>query len=527
MKVDVGYVSFSAVGENRDEQNVRLRADGLGRLVTLDAAIRRPDVFRETLGALFDLLLGDAPTVRRSSATRGNDADGVADARSAYWAARSRLTRNAALDDRDHWRRLLPLDPLVTVADEVVTIEAMAGDESTYACLTLDRYDALESPGKAVFGTSFVASSWRFVQQLGTLRADRATRLDIDFLSTDSAALSRTLAPPPGWMHRFLLLHAAMALPMRRARLDRDCVAAMLSELARRPKQPDAVDVHLLDGQPPQLAVGPKRRRFASHGGRFEGVPTDPDDPIRLHGLQPLAKLARLLPLAPTVELCCLGSGQPSFWIARVPGMRLVVVCTGWTHADWDAGLSLETLTPPSRPEEQTLADAAATLRARGSIPRDALPAALDCDPVDAALIADTLARRGELLFDLADQEYRSRPILRQPIDFARLPRNAEAAAAAALAGAVRVRDTRSFRGGRFVAGLVDRHFCRAVIDDGIGRPVRNSTCDCHRRRARTSDAGPCRHVIALLDAAFGPPALASVDEWFERIAQPTTQPVG
>jgi hypothetical protein len=59
-----------------------------------------------------------------------------------YWDARVRWASELSRTDPQLFRHLVPCDPVVTVAPDVVFFECFSKDESAYGCLTVDR-DAL------------------------------------------------------------------------------------------------------------------------------------------------------------------------------------------------------------------------------------------------------------------------------------------------------------------------------------------------------------------------------------------------
>ena len=82
-------------------------------------------------------------------------------------------------DDPELWRWLMPCDPVITVADDVVFFECFSADESSYGCLSVSR-DAF-GPGTAVsLGTTNVDYSWDLYHHFQSLRTYRETRFLID-----------------------------------------------------------------------------------------------------------------------------------------------------------------------------------------------------------------------------------------------------------------------------------------------------------------------------------------------------------
>ena len=59
--------------------------------------------------------------------------------RDKYWSARLRYSDYLSKNDPALWRLLVPCDPVVTVAPDVLFFECFSKDESSYGCLTVDR----------------------------------------------------------------------------------------------------------------------------------------------------------------------------------------------------------------------------------------------------------------------------------------------------------------------------------------------------------------------------------------------------
>src|SRR5262249_41103971 len=80
--------------------------------------------------------------------------------RSMYWDARQKYSSYLLKHDRALWRMLMPCDPVITVADDVVFFECFSADESSYGCLTVERGAAFGKSGDTRLGTTNVDYSW-------------------------------------------------------------------------------------------------------------------------------------------------------------------------------------------------------------------------------------------------------------------------------------------------------------------------------------------------------------------------------
>jgi len=69
------------------------------------------------------------------------------------------------------WRLLMPCDPVVTVADDVVFFECFSADESSYGCLTVNRDDGFGRSEQLQLGTTNVDYSWNLYHEFQSLRS--------------------------------------------------------------------------------------------------------------------------------------------------------------------------------------------------------------------------------------------------------------------------------------------------------------------------------------------------------------------
>src|SRR5262249_49199043 len=143
--------------------------------VFFDAELRHPLRFREAVSALHDVVVGDLRFKKKDKSAyeqwKKEQAEKDAEIRRVlqskakqtelsrivkeplpkdlegafrrmhrlYWDARVRWANELSRDDPELFRHLVPCDPVVTVAPDVVYFECFSKDESAYGCLTVDR----------------------------------------------------------------------------------------------------------------------------------------------------------------------------------------------------------------------------------------------------------------------------------------------------------------------------------------------------------------------------------------------------
>ena len=175
MNVEFSYLGRSQLRQSSGGQRILELAPNLSRdKVAFDALLKEPIRFREAMSTLHDVVINDLTFQPRDKAAyedwkkqqrlqestirgtgmeqaRQTVAAGLAPqpteelklqhrrALNRYWKARSTLNVRLRQQNETLWRRLMPYDPVITVADDVVFFECFSSDESSYGCLTIDR----------------------------------------------------------------------------------------------------------------------------------------------------------------------------------------------------------------------------------------------------------------------------------------------------------------------------------------------------------------------------------------------------
>lgn len=444
-----------------------------------------------------------------------------------YWAARRRLDRHLRTHNAELWRKLMPYDPVITIADDVVYFECFSADESSYGCLTLERDRCFGVSGDVALGTTNVDYSWDLYNGFQSLRTYRRTRFQIDpsgfEVTTEGREETREekIDVPSGWLRGFMQMQAAMAMPTRRVELSVSSVYSLLAFLKRNKAatSPRAIRFVLRDGETPHLVLEPWDKIITSYGTTYHG-PTG--EPIRIWGRRRLLVLARLLPLADGVDVHLLGTGLPSFWVVRMGKMRLTLGLSGWTANDWTAGTAVDLLLPQSRPADLDVAHAATALNRARCTGLHELASELKKTPGSTAALMNQLTLRGQAIYDLHAQAYRWRQVLPMELSDKELgPPHPELAGARDLLtrrNFKEIQDRDGPRGGVIVTGQVEGKPCEALVDgDGM---IRRGKCLCGYFKKFSLRNGPCRHLQVLRDWLWlGQPEQAQTD-WYENLAR-------
>ena len=557
--------AFSYLGRSGLDGSTLSLAPNLAREpVAFDAALRRPQRFREAISALHDVVIGDHRFKRRDKSAyeawkageaarvRGVRADAVTQARAdiaakrgaplpagfereferhckTYWGARRAYADHLRKHDLELWRKLMPCDPVITVAEDVVFFECFSADESSYGCLTVNREDGFGASPELKLGTTNVDYSWDLYEHFQALRSYRETRFRLDPAGFDVATRGRAdyreqkIDLPQGWLRGFMQLQAAMALPMRKVTLTREAVYSLLAWLKRHKAatSPRALRFEAATaGAPPTLVLEPWEQRIPVRGGADWGGAWA--EPIRIWGRQRLLALARVLPLVESVDVYLLGTGFPSFWVAHMGEMRLTLGLSGWTANDWTRGSSLDLLAPPASAGAAEIEIAARFLQRRRAATFDEITREVPGSAAAVQRALNHLAHTGQAIHDLGAGLFRWRQIMPRALGEAELgPENEEAAASRQLVRAGRVRvDSRVAApgGGTIFVGEAESKPVELLMDND-GR-IKRGRCLCGHFRKAGLRMGPCRHLLALRWRAMNPAPESGggADDWFARL---------
>ncbi len=173
--------------------------------VSYNGTLTQPLRFREAISALHDVVLSDlrykpkdrsdyeaykAQMKKREDALRRAAAQEVRaqmlaqqpepmpegleqrfrQLRRLYWNARQEYANYLSQHDPELWRLLMPCDPVITVADDVLFFECFSADESSYGCLSVDR-GAFASESDVSLGTTNVDYSWALYEHSSSCAA--------------------------------------------------------------------------------------------------------------------------------------------------------------------------------------------------------------------------------------------------------------------------------------------------------------------------------------------------------------------
>lgn len=442
-----------------------------------------------------------------------------------YWNTRDRYSNHVRNTDWELWRALVPCDPVVTVAPDMLFFECFSKDESSYACLTVGR-DAFQSEEAVSLGTTNVDYSWALYDHFQELRSYRETRFRIDPQGfevqtgpDDPGHREEKIDLPPSWLRGFMMIQSAMAMPMRKVPISREGLYGILAFLKRNraKRSPRAVRFELTPGKGVSVVLEPFEKRIDMPTAVYKGP--EPET-IRVWGRDRLMLLYRLLPLADGADVYLLGTGLPCFWVVRMGDMRLTLGLSGWTANDWTSGGSaLDQLLPPVEPSFSLMGDIANSFNSSPRLTFQQLQTKTGAAPGFVQAGLNKLAGYGQLIHDLGDGVFRWRSMMPVAVGADQLGASnpeTEAAKRITVSSVKVASDGKNEKGQRELKASVDRQAVELTMD-ADGKMVK-AKCGCSFFFTGGLRKGPCRHLQALRTRVTNPDGMPrDLTSWYER----------
>ncbi|WP_419662925.1 hypothetical protein [Desulfosarcina variabilis] len=507
--VDMGYPGSSAVASRGSAADISLFTDTHRAPVSFNGKIKDPMRFREAAAALYAIVSSDYRYVPKDrsaylaySRLRRESANLSAwEAQQAYfdWLARNDPTA------------FLILDPVICVHPDKILLEVFSKDEGAYACLGIGM-DAFQTDQAAAFGTTNMDFSRHLYDGIQKIRSHKETSISIgsDALTLqagDEKVLEKKISLPDSWLRGFLQVQSAATLPHDTIRIAPMDVYNMLRHLrlhkdVKRKRR--ALRIELVPGAYPRLVLEPWETAIETSQEIFKGRRSKV---VRVWGRRRLMLIRRLLPFVDTIDVHLCGSGLPSFWVFKAGDVTLTLGLTGFTSANWSRALGFDLLLP--RKVEATQ-DLEAVLAHLETVWLDSFSAISTATGLSGATLLKTLqlgCQQGAVMYDIAADVYRLRPLLGHTIALGRLEfRNQHERRAHDLLhrkGAVTIESiNRIYGSGIELTGSVrvsedKREYRPLMLIDDDGQVV-NAQCTCTHYRKKGLTKGPCPHLIAL-----------------------------
>jgi len=512
--VTLRYPGTSQVHTVGDEERVALAGDSLRGDVHLAGALLDPLPAREALSTLYRVVGGDYRYTPKD--------------RSAYMAYRQMRQRSSGLSA---WRAQqayfdwlarndplawVILDPVVSVHPDEVSFEVFSKDEGTYARLAIG-LEALELDGAPRMGTTNVDFSEALFKGVQHMRSYRTTRLEVGAdavalgtVGEASGVVEKRVQLPDAWLRGFLQVQSASTLDGARftvAPVDLYNVLRHLRLHADHKNARRGIRVELAPGEPPRLVLEPWEVVIPTTAGPYTGRQARV---IRIWGRRRLMALRRMLPFVTSIDVHLLGSGLPGFFVLRAGALTLTLGLSGFTASSWVQRAAFDALLPRRAGATAAREAVVGWLAERWLGGAAAIAAGCGIEASEALRGLQRGCQEGLLMYDVAREVYRYRPLVDGPLDQERLRyrgrREREAHDLLATPEAVRITRVDRIPGGGVevtaqVTVAADRRDYRVQLLIGDDGRVRRADCTTSFFRRHGLRRGPSAPLMATLMA--------------------------
>lgn len=549
MMIELKYAGQSGIVSGLKDSRVAFATNQLREATYFDGELGRPLVFREALGALYDVVVSDhryrprdrlafrawletqdqkfLDSLIESSSSVQRRLEQIEARLSELDSARN-IVRKPFFDARRQYFEYAfenefeldqILDPVITVHPDELSFEAFSKDESCYARLSA-RHDLFSSIGAFQHGTTNVDFGLGLKQQLDRMRSYRSTRFTIDptgfavHHAGEGSVKEKKIDLPDSWVEGFLQVNAVMSMGLTHVSLEPIDVFNICRFLRqhRAHTSPRALRWELRPGEPATVVFEPWEHRLTlSPGSRFEGPK---EQTIRTWGRRRLAVLERIVPVATRIDLYLAGTGLPSVFVCDLGDLVFTLGLSGWTDNDWAGGTTkLDLMTTFGEVDAAQLTSAYEALR-QTRYATDAQLAGAVKLPIEKARAAlSLLCRAGRAMKDLGGGGvYRHRDLFFEPFSATKTlalakssaeEKDPKAKAARQIfdSGDVRIIARRPVKTGWKISGSAkgaDGRRVRPLVAVDEGGQIIEATCTCNHGKNHGLTKGPCEHMLAL-----------------------------
>ncbi len=415
-RVELGYKGSSQiVDESSSSTTLALFGNTKRAAVSVQGKLKKPLDFRQAIETLYRVVKSDN---RRAPKDR-----------SAYLAYKQKSAgagQNAFDAQREYFEWLeqndpsswLVLDPVITAHPDRLIFEVFSKDEGSYAALSID-WDALDLDKDPTYGTTNIDFSDDLYDAMKRMRSYHTTSLSVGqeavsvTTSPDhSEVTERKVNVPNSWLRGFLQVQASATLPSTKvsiAPIDFYNTLRHLRMNADLKKGGRAIRVELMPGEYPRLVIEPRDEVIETEHEVFRGRVAQV---IRIWGRRRWMMLTSLLPLATDIELHLLGTGLPNFCVLRCGPMTFTLGLTGFTTANWSQALGLDTLLPRTVESDKNLDKVLKFLSKSWFASAADLASSLKLNPAQVRHAIQVGCQNGQIMYDIAHDVYRFRPLL-------------------------------------------------------------------------------------------------------------------
>ncbi len=504
------YEAASSVQTSAAETRVALPGNILRPPVNLDGRIKDPLQFREAMAALHAVVGSDyryIPKDRTAYTAYRRMRQETASA--GAWEAQQAYFSWLARNDPMAW---IMLDPVISVHPDGVFFEVFSKDEGVYANLAV-KTEAFELSADPVYGTTNIDFSQSLLDGILQMRSYRESRLTIGRDAVQVATtgtgtvLEKRISVPESWLRGFLQVQSAATLPKDSftiAPMDLYNVLRQLRLHADQKGKPRGLRIELTPGEVPILVLEPWEMVIPTSGNVYQGRQAKV---VRVWGRRRLMLLRRILPLAETVEVHVLGSGLPSFWVLRAGPFGMTLGLTGFTASNWSQAVDFDLLLPRQNETSKPLEKIVKHLADVWFEGAERLQEVIGGDGSALLEAVQLGCQHGRIMYDLASDVFRLRPLKEEPLDLKRLEfRNARERIAhdlVARKGAVKITSVNRVVGrgleltGKAQVAEDNREYRPQLVLTDEGN-VTWAECTCTFFRQQGLAHGPCAHLVAL-----------------------------
>ena len=509
-EIKLAYAGASKVATTEESAQLLLFGNLNRAAVKFSGTVAQPLKMRESLAALHAVVASDFRYIPKDRPV---------------YLAYQRMRRetsgmNAWLGQQAYFRWLsrndplafVLLDPIITVHPDQVMFEVFSKDEGSYAKLAISR-EAFETVEEPTYGTTNIDFSQTLFDGIQGMRSYRRTELHIAQqqvkVATESKGevLEKQIHVPDTWLRGFLQVQSSAMLPCETfslAPLDLYNVLRHLRMRADQKGKRRGLRIELIPGERPNLVLEPWETVVPTTSAPYTGKSAKV---LRIWGRRRLMLLRRFLAFAEKIEVHLLGSGLPSFWVFRGQHMDVTLGLTGFTAANWSQAVSFDLLLPRKTQDSKELEQVVKHLSKTWS---DSLAGLTKATGLKNAELLEALqlgCQQGQLMYDLAADVFRLRPLTNVPLNMDRLEyRNQRERAAhdlLARKGAVSITsENRIFGSGLELTGKVtvaeDKREYRPQMLLSEEGQVSKAECTCNFFRSQGLKHGPCACLISL-----------------------------
>lgn len=512
-EVELAYAGQSRMVNETDTPQLALFGNLRRDPVMLDATVKHPLRLREALATVYTIVGSDYRYIPKDRTAynayrrmRNQSANlGAWQAQQAYF---SWLARN------DPYAFLI-LDPVITVHPDKIFLEVFSKDEGSYANLSVSM-DALEVVGTPSYGTTNIDFTPELFNAIEQFRSYRETRLTIGHNAVEvkteetEDVLEKKIQIPDSWLRGFLQVQSSAMLPRFSFSMKPMDLYNLLRTLRLNKDQKGkrrGLRIELVPGEPPRIVMEPWETVIECGAGTYQGTQAKV---IRVWGRRRLMMLRRMLPLVDEVEVHLTGSGLPSFWVLRCGEMTFTMGLTGFNASNWSQAVNFDLMLPRTdldEADDKPLKSIVKRLTKDWSCDRESLGKAAKIEGEDLVANLQRGCQEGQMMFDVAENVYRLRPLTEQPMDMERLEyRNLHERQAYDLvlrqAAVTITKENRIFGRGIEIVGTAKvkedrREYAPQMMISNEGF-VSRAECTCSMFRQQGIKSGPCPHLIAL-----------------------------